>query len=137
MPLEITTNGPWLRIRAWGRLSNDELVALAREAVRIESEHERVPHRLTDMRMILDPEINFAGVRDFAAHRLRQTFPNAFKSAIVAADLAHYGLARMYQTLNDHPQVTIAIFPDVESAEAWLAEPGCDPPAEPWSPRSG
>lgn len=134
MPLEITTDGPWLRITAWGRLVNDELAALAREAVRIESELDHVPHRLTDLRMILDPGIDFSGVRDFADHRLRQKYPNSFKSAIVAADPAHYGLARMYQTLNDHPQITVAIFPDIATAEAWLAMPGTEPPAKPWSP---
>jgi len=26
----------------------------------------------------------------------------------------------MFQTLNDHPQITIKVFPDVPAAEAWL-----------------
>jgi hypothetical protein len=40
----------------------------------------------------------------------------------------------MFQTLNDHPQITIAIFPDAGEASAWLAVPGQDPPALTWRP---
>lgn len=33
------------------------------------------------------------------------------------------GFARMFQILNDHPQIEIRIFPAIAEAEAWLAEP--------------
>jgi hypothetical protein len=29
----------------------------------------------------------------------------------------------MFQTLNDHPQITVRVFPTIEDAKAWLTRP--------------
>jgi hypothetical protein len=59
-----------------------------------------------------------------------------YKSAIVAKDVAHYGFARMYETLNDHPQVVIGIFSDEADAMRWLEEPGLERYTGHWTPRT-
>jgi polysaccharide deacetylase 2 family uncharacterized protein YibQ len=91
---------------------------------------------LTDLRPVTRLEITFDGVLDVANQRMRTKFPNAFKSAIVASDVAHYGFARMFQTLNDHPQISIAIFPDTPKALQWLEAAGQELPQQAWAPRS-
>jgi len=45
---------------------------------------------------------------------------NYIKSAIVANNPSQFGFARMFQTLNDNPQIEIRIFPAAESAMEWL-----------------
>jgi len=124
MPFTIDASQPILRITFSGKLTNQDLLDLGREASRIESGYPVIPHRLTDMRSVERVEINFQGVLALATERLKLRFPNMFKSAILAGDVVHYGFARMFETLNDHPQIVIAIFSDEPEALRWLSEPG-------------
>jgi hypothetical protein len=41
----------------------------------------------------------------------------------------------MFQTLNDHPQIAIAIFADADTALAWLHVSGQELPKDAWEPR--
>lgn len=95
-----------------------------------------IPHRVTDLRHIERLEVDFDGVYTLAVRRRALHFPNRFKSAIVAVELVAYGFARMFQTLNFHPQIVIALFPDDAEAMRWIAEPGLEPPVRAWVPSS-
>jgi len=134
MSFEIRTDLPVIEVRIFGTFTNDDLEHIAIEARRIECTESPVRHRLTDTREVTKLECDFRGISAFADDRRRCAFGNAFKSAIIAPDVAHYGFARMFQTLNDHPKISIAIFPDEETARTWLAADGVDLPARPWAP---
>lgn len=136
MPFAIDTSGPIMRITFSGTFTNEELMELAQEADRIERSLHVAPHRMTDLRPITRAEITFRGMLAFVQERLRVTFPNSFKSAIVANDVVHYGFARMFEILNDHPQIVIGIFADDADAMRWLSEPGLEPNRERWAPRA-
>jgi hypothetical protein len=110
-----------LRIEFTGTLTNQDLVAGEGELERIERSAPVVPSRLSDLGLAERLEIDFHGVLALALARRQMIFKNSFKSAIVAPDFVRFGFARMFQTLNDHPQITIAIFPDVAGALDWLA----------------
>jgi hypothetical protein len=127
MPFTIDTSQPTLRVTFTGTLSNQDLLDAGKEAARIESGYSVIPHRLCDLRPVTRVEINFQGVLALATERLKLTFPNSFKSAIIANDVVRYGFARMFETLNDHPQITIAIFSDEPEAMRWLSEAGAAP----------
>ena len=99
-----------LRIDFTGTMTNQDLIAGGDEIARLESTMSVVPDRLADLGLAERVEIDFWGVFALAAERRKIVFKNPFKSAIVASDLVRYGCARMFQTLNDHPQITIAIF---------------------------
>lgn len=45
-------------------------------------------------------------------------FPNDFKSAIIVSTPVQRGMARMFQSLNDNPRITIRIFDDEAAALA-------------------
>jgi hypothetical protein len=45
------------------------------------------------------------------------------KSAIVAPMPVQVGFARMFQILNDHPQIEVQLFATLAEAEAWLVSP--------------
>ena len=69
-----------------------------------------------------------------AETRRRATLRNPIKSAIIASGIVHFGFARMFQTLNDNPQIVVAIFGDDESALQWLRLAGVRPPDVAWHP---
>ena len=134
MSFEIRADRPIIEIRIFGSFTNDDLRQLAIEARRIEATENPVRHRITDTRGVTELACDFRGVAAFAEDRRRCAFPNAFKSAIVAPDVAHFGFARMFQTLNDHPKISIAIFPDEDGARTWLAADGVELPSSSWTP---
>jgi hypothetical protein len=110
-----------LRIDFTGTMTNHDLFVWEEELERIERSAPVVPDRLSDLGPAERIEIDFHGVLALALARRRIIFKNSFKSAIVAPDFVRFGFARMFQTLNDHPQITIAIFSDVAGALDWLA----------------
>lgn len=136
MPFTIDSSQPIVRITLSGTLTNQDLREAGKEAERIEASFAVVPPRLTDCRPITRLEINFQGVLALATERLKLKFSNMFKSAIIATDVVHYGFARMFETLNDHPQIVIAIFSDEAEALRWLSEPGVKPYVQPAASRA-
>jgi len=57
--------------------------------------------------------------------RTRKAFGprNPFRTALVAVSALQQGYARMFQTLNDHPMITVRVFDSIAAAEAWLDTP--------------
>jgi len=135
MAFEIRQENGLLKIAFSGTLTNQDLSRGGAEMAAIEAACDVVPHRITDVRPVERLEIDFRSILSFAEDRKRRQFPNAFKSAIIASDIVHFGFARMFQTLNDNAQITIAIFGDDASALDWLQAPGLDAPERPWQPR--
>jgi hypothetical protein len=134
MPYLVRVENGILFLTLSGVLTRDDFVTLAKEAVATEAAFDVIPHRVVDFSTVTAFDIDYATMHDFAATRLKTRFPNSFKSAHVAPELAQYGYARMFQNLNDHPQITIAIFPTVAAARKWLQEPGLDGPPHQWAP---
>lgn len=128
------TEGGVLKIVFSGTLTNADLSRAAAELAEVEAASDVLPPRSIDLRPIDRLEIDFAGVYAVAETRRRATLKNPIKSAIIAADIVHFGFARMFQTLNDNPQVVVAIFGDDESALQWLRVAGVRPPEVAWHP---
>jgi hypothetical protein len=120
MPYTLTTEPTFLRVVLHGVITHQELQALAHDLAVIEASREITPDRLTDLGAVTAPHPTFPDVQALARRRKIQPLSNAVKSAIVAPRPIHLGFARMYQNLNQHPQITIEIFTTMEAAEAWL-----------------
>jgi len=123
VPFTLRYQDGLIRVRLQGTMSAADLAGLAAAAQEAEDSLSPLPDYLTDLTGVTRLDIGFAQVFELAQRRLERVFPNSFRSALVAGTPAQLGIARMYQTLNDHPQVTVRIFPDVAGALAWLAEP--------------
>ena len=121
MPFQLGLEDGVLRVDFSGVVTNQDLGQLFGDVSRLEATWTVMPHRLADLRAIERLEIDFPGVLGVAQARRRHTFPNSFKTAVVATATVHFGIARMFQTLNDHPQITVSIFGSVEDALTWLA----------------
>lgn len=123
-----------LRVDFSGTFTNHDLSRGAIDMADLEEATAVIPHRIADLRPVERLEIDFVGVLALAEARRRRRFQNQFKTAIIAMDVVHYSFARMFQTLNDHPQILIAIFGDEREAMRWLRLPDFEPPARAFQP---
>ena len=124
MAYKITVENNVLRLMLSDRLTGRDFEDMVVEARNYEQDVEVVPHRITDMTRITEMAIHYPDISAFAEKRRQLRFLNRFKSAIIATNEQHVGYARMFQTLNDNPQIAIRIFPYEASASRWVASPG-------------
>ena len=122
MPFSISSGGEVIRVVLSGTLAPEELVRVADAMVAAERAAEVCPHRVTDLTGVTRFEVGFDDMSELARRRRQQPPANPIRSAVVAATPVQLGFARMLQTLNDHPRITMRIFPDLDGALAWLAE---------------
>jgi hypothetical protein len=109
-----------LQVTLYDALTPRDLTEIMHEADEIEKDLDPVPHRITVTSAVTDVQVCYAEVKVFAWHRRVIQFPNTFRSAIVVSSPVQRGIARMFQTLNDNPQILIEIFDDEPTALAWL-----------------
>jgi hypothetical protein len=111
-----------LRIVLSGTLTPDDLGRVADAIGEVEDAADVCPCRVTDMTALTRFEVGFDEMFQLARRRRERSPANPIRSAIVASTPVQLGFARMFQTLNDHPRITLRIFPDMDAALAWLAE---------------
>ena len=122
MPFEITGQGRFLYARLFGALTPDDLVTLAAEFQRLEDAATASKDRITDVTDLGEVGIAFPDVLLLANRRRERQFTRRVKSAVVAPRPVHVGYARMYQTLNEHPQIDMRIVRSMDEALRWLEE---------------
>ena len=122
MSFSIVMDGDLVRFILTGVLTRDDLLGLIPVAAEVEGARAVVPHRLTDLRGISDVQVAYPDVQELADDRRARRFPNSFKSAIVVGSPVQMGMARMFRTINDNPQISIEIFEDEAEALRWLQE---------------
>jgi hypothetical protein len=122
MPFSITEKDGLIWCDLYDVVTVKDMQELAVGLWEAEKNRAVIPPRITDLSAVSGLEINFNSVLRLAEDRKTRTFPNTFKSAIVAPKDHLLGYARMFQTLNDHPQIIIRIFRDLPAAETWLRE---------------
>jgi hypothetical protein len=117
--LKIEAGIAWIRFH--GQLTSADLVGGAEGLAKMETEAEVAPDRISDLSSIDGLTLDFAAVEACASLRRSAPLKNLVKSAIIAPTPVQFGFARMFQTLNTNPKVTVRIFTDAESALAWFA----------------
>lgn len=122
MPYSLQSSPGLIQFRVSGVVQLEDLLAAAREVQAIEAAAPVTPHRITDLSAAEDLDMTFSKMADFAALRRAACLKNKVRSAIVATMQVQVGFARMFQTLNDHPQIEIRIFDNHPEAMAWLRE---------------
>jgi len=122
MPYVISSEGGILYITFSGVVGEDDLGNMTASMIELESTCEVIPHRITDLTNVSHVDLDFSSILDLAKRRMAMILPNAIKSAIVVSRPDHMGFARMFQTVNRHPKITIRIFPEMDGARAWIAE---------------
>jgi hypothetical protein len=88
---------------------------------KIETEARVSPDRIVDLSAIAGISLNFSAITNYAAARRTAPLKNKVKAAIVAPHPLQYGFARMFQTLNDNPDINMEIFTDKDSGLTWIS----------------
>ena len=110
-----------LVIRLSGSLEPDDLRRIADEVVLVESRHATAPPRLTDFRDLTGTNVGYVEVSELAGRSVARPLSTPVRSALLVGQPVQLGFARMFQTLNTHPLVTVQIFDDEAAARDWLA----------------
>jgi stage II sporulation SpoAA-like protein len=120
LSVEIAVEPDLIRVTFAGVLTGKDLADVASAADEIERGRDPVPNRLGDLTTVTEMQVAYPDVKVFAEQRRKLVFPNTFRTAIVVRTPVQMGIARMFQTLNDNPQITIQIFEDETAALDWL-----------------
>ena len=121
MAFTIEFDGALLVVTISGNLTHSELESITDEVLAIEDGGANTPNRLTDLRQITDGAVGFVEVAHVADRSRTRPLRAPIRSALLVGQPVQRGYARMFQILNDHPQITVRIFEDEASARAWLA----------------
>jgi hypothetical protein len=123
MPVDFALGGVRWVATLSGRVTMADLQAVIDRLSEAESRAETTPDRIVDLSPVTTIELGFTEVAALARARKAVRPRNPFRSAIVAVSALQQGYARMFQTLNDHPLITVRVFDSIEAAEAWLDAP--------------
>jgi hypothetical protein len=124
MAVDIKYDGGWIYITFEGAITAADLALVIQDVVELEGRMAVTPDRLID----LGPPatalvIGYSEISNVVQARRATPPANPIRTAVIAHSAVQQGYARMFQTLNDHPSITIAVFSDRATAEAWLLEP--------------
>src|SRR5262245_2101554 len=120
MPVEIEDRPHYLFVRAFAKLTGEDLRRYSIEMAQIESTEQGKKHRITDMSTLDAVDIGFAEVEQHLQGRRSAKVVAPVKAAFVAPRPMQYGFARMFQTLNDHPNIEVRVVSSMEEAEIWV-----------------
>ena len=122
MPFELTNHGDYALTCFYGVLTVRDLQRLAVEAAIVDDSGPVAVNRITDLTGVTSFAIDYAAMSHLTVQRRAKRLRNAVKSALIARRDVEIGFARMFQTLNDNPQIEIRIVKDLAEALAWFAE---------------
>lgn len=123
MPFELTTSGGILFARVFGVFTAPELNQLATEIEIAEASHPSALDRITDLTAVERFEVGFRDIFFFAIRRSVLRFSRVVKSAIVVQEPVQLGIAHVYETLNENPQIQVRVLRSVIEAKVWFAAP--------------
>jgi len=120
MPFEITNQGDFFLGRLHGIVTTADLDQLATDTAALEDSIPTSLDRICDITSVERFDVGFHAINALAERRRVRKFSKRVKSAIIVQDLVQKGIARMFQTLNDNPQIEIRIFRSVSEAKEWF-----------------
>jgi hypothetical protein len=131
MPFELTTPDAILFARVFGVFTAPELNHLAWEAEIAEASHPVSLDRITDLTAVERFEVGIREVYYFAVRRSKQRFSRVVKSAIIVREPAQHAIARVYESINENPQIQVRILRSLTEAKEWFTERDVRPPEGP------
>lgn len=123
MPYHLRMDGDLLRCDFHGTFTSADLARMGEEINALERAQAVVPDRLTDLSGASVAELDYGAISALANRRRQSVIKNKVRSAVVGATPLHYGLARMYQMLNDHPMIELRVFSSQAEALEWIRQP--------------
>ena len=120
MPYDLRIEEDLLELRFHGTIESEDLQKSFDEVEEIEAVREITPDRFSDLSASDTARWSFFVIEELARRRRAAQLKNKVKSAIYAPTDLQFGYSRMFQMLNDNPQIEVAVFRDLADAETWL-----------------
>lgn len=120
MPIIVTPAGDHLFVRLYGVITAADFLHYAQEAEAYEQHSDHAVNRISDMTGVERFDVSHRDVFELADRRKRQPSVGSAKLAIIATEPIQIGLARMYQTMTENPQLKIKIVPSLATAREWI-----------------
>ena len=120
MAVEYSYDGELVHVTFSDALTPADLTDVMQFLLDLETGLASTPNRLVDLGPSTTIAIGFSDMANLVHIRQAHAPRNPIRTAVVTHSAAQHGYARMFQTLNDHPLITIAVFTDRASARAWL-----------------
>jgi hypothetical protein len=111
-----------LRVTLKGALTSEELHNFITEMEELLKKRKKWPDNLLDLRTVELSKLGFTDMMSFAKRRDSVIPPHAIRTALVAESPVITGFARMFQSMNNNPKITVEVFPTLAAADAWLAK---------------
>jgi hypothetical protein len=124
MPYRLSLQDDLIRLELYDTFSREDFYAIIAEIEAIEEAATRTPNRIIDVTATVGGIPAFADFLDVSTRRRSASLKNPIRSGVVARDAVHYGYARMFQSLINHPQIEVRIFGSEAEALDWLVGPG-------------
>jgi hypothetical protein len=110
-----------VRVVYTGTLTNKDILGVLNDSLVVFGKESSPPNRIEDMRDVNAISIGFSELLNLADEVKKLQLPHVVKSAILTGNSVQYGVARIFQTLLDHPRSKIGVFSSEEDANNWLS----------------
>ena len=121
MAYHIVFDGTLVVITLTGTITREDLEGIGTDLFAIERGGTYTPPRLTDLRGAEDATVGYPDVARLAERSIARPLSGRVRAALLVEKPAQFGYARMFQTLNRHPLVTLQVFKGEKAARDWLA----------------
>jgi Protein of unknown function (DUF3478). len=121
MPYSIDTSTKFIKVTYSGTLDNNDIQGVLKDSLIVGGNELNLINRIEDMRELHGIKIGFDELMDFTENLRTIQLPHAVKTAILTGNSLQYGIARMFQTILEHPQMEIKVFSHEEEACKWVS----------------
>jgi hypothetical protein len=121
MSYSIDTTTKFIRVIYEGTLDNNDIQGVLRDGLLTDGKELKLINRIEDMRKLKGTKIGFDELMGLTENLRTIQLPHIVKSAILTSNTLQYGMARMFQTILEHPQMKVKIFSNEEEAYTWLS----------------
>jgi hypothetical protein len=121
MPYSIHSDMQLIRVKYGGTLDNNDIQGVLKESLKNDLQELTLVNRIEDMRELQGIKIGFRELMDFSKNLGTIQLPKTIKTAILTGNPLQYGIARMFQTILEHPQMVIQVFSDEKEAMNWVS----------------
>jgi hypothetical protein len=122
MSYSIEKNDRLIRVTYGGTLDNTDIQGVLKDALIMNDKESSPTNRIEDMRALEGSKVGFDTLSGFTENIRTIQLPQAVKSAILTSNTLQFGIARMFQSILEHPQIRVKIFSNEEEAYNWLSE---------------
>jgi hypothetical protein len=122
MSYSIEINDRLIRVTYGDTLDNTDIQGVLKDALIMNDKESSPTNRIEDMRALKGSKVGFDALSGFTENIRNIQLSQAVKSAILTSNTLQFGIARMFQSILEHPQIRVKIFSNEEEAYNWLSE---------------